>query len=391
MNQDQYAYSGKDLVLTKDLRLYIDLLSISYIELIKEIENEIDQNPFLYIKNNFFLDNNICDIDLENIEDHRINNFRHYLMSQVFLDDFNILEKAIAEMIIFNLNDDGFLNDYDGVKEFIFKNLSVFPEWIESVRKKIMALDPIGCGSLDIKEAIAWPVFNLKLHNILIKPAKKYLEKCQVETINIIPEIVFYKYEDKLMVSPINSLRNYLFINEDLIKTCDRSNHFVSKKAKKAYWFIKALEQRDNYLAIVANGIAYFQREWLLGQGPLRPLKLKQIADHVGLHQSTISRLVSHKYCQSIYGTHNLKYFFQNSIPNKNHINFHSSASVKDNIKLIIFHEDKKYPLSDQKIQNKLEKIFSIKIARRTVTKYRKDMRIMAAKYRKVSLYDSYF
>jgi RNA polymerase sigma-54 factor len=149
-----------------------------------------------------------------------------------------------------------------------------------------------------------------------------------------------------------------------------------------ASWLIKSIQQRQQTIYMVMESILKFQREFFeKGVAYLKPLILRDIAEDIDMHESTISRVTSNKYAQTPQGLFELKYFFNSSIKRVNG-NALSSISVKERIKNLIDNEDPSRPLSDIQIEVILNKA-NIDIARRTVTKYRKVLNILPSNKRK--------
>jgi len=161
-----------------------------------------------------------------------------------------------------------------------------------------------------------------------------------------------------------------------------RVKDFVSEKVQRAKTFIHSIDQRESTLvrvmrAIVKRQIEFFQR----GPMYLKPMTLKDISQDVDLHESTVSRITSSKYAQTSFGVFSLKYFFSNPIPTEGKGDY-SSTSIKEIIKELIENEGSRSHLSDQKIVDLLQKR-GIKIARRTVAKYRKELNILPSNLRR--------
>lgn len=157
----------------------------------------------------------------------------------------------------------------------------------------------------------------------------------------------------------------------------------VRKQVDQAKWLVSAIEQRQNTLLRVAKRIVHYQRDFLeFGPHYLWPLKMQQIADDLGIHVSTVSRATHEKYMQTHRGIFSLKSFFGGATANVDG-GVESRASVKQRVKEIIAQEDKKSPLSDEEIVARLKQSFGVEVARRTVTKYRKALRIPSTRQRK--------
>jgi len=161
-----------------------------------------------------------------------------------------------------------------------------------------------------------------------------------------------------------------------------RAEEYIGEKVRSALWLIKSIQQRQRTIFKVAKSIVRFQREFLdRGIEYLRPLVLRDVADDIGMHESTISRVTTNKYMQTPQGLYELKYFFNSGLSTSGG-DFVASESVKNRIKDIIEKEDPRKPLSDQKIS---EMLFgeTVNIARRTVTKYRELLRLGSSSERK--------
>jgi RNA polymerase sigma-54 factor len=155
----------------------------------------------------------------------------------------------------------------------------------------------------------------------------------------------------------------------------DVSRSYFEDKLKNAQWFLKSIEQRKKTILRVAEAILRYQRDFFF-QGPsaLKPLVLKTIAQDLGLHESTISRVTNKKYADTPFGLTELKFFFSGSIASSNGDD-HSSVSVREKLREIVRKESPEHPFSDQEIMEQLSKE-GIVIARRTVAKYRMELDI---------------
>jgi RNA polymerase sigma-54 factor len=161
----------------------------------------------------------------------------------------------------------------------------------------------------------------------------------------------------------------------------DPSKTYIKEKVRSAQWLIKSIHQRQRTIYRVVESILKHQRDWFEGKGPLHPLILKEVADDIEMHESTVSRVTSRKYMHTERGIFELKYFFNSSINTADGTNIASEA-VKDEIKRIVTGENPKKPLSDAAIV-KMLKDKDIDIARRTVAKYRDVLGILPSSRRK--------
>jgi RNA polymerase sigma-54 factor len=160
------------------------------------------------------------------------------------------------------------------------------------------------------------------------------------------------------------------------------AKHYLEDKLRSAVWLIRSIEQRRQTMSKVANSLVKFQREFFdHGLAYLKPLVLKDVADDIGMHESTVSRVTTNKYMYTEQGIFELKYFFHSSIESYGGENM-SSLTVKDRIKKLVAAEDPAKPLTDQQLVEMLA-AENIKIARRTVTKYRRELKLAPANRRK--------
>jgi RNA polymerase sigma-54 factor len=161
-----------------------------------------------------------------------------------------------------------------------------------------------------------------------------------------------------------------------------KAEEYVGDKMRAAQWLIKSIQQRQRTIFRVAKSIIKFQRDFLeRGVAGLRPLVLRDVAEDIGMHESTISRVTTNKYMQTPLGLFELKYFFNSGLSTSDGDSV-SSENVKNQIKQIIDKENPAKPLSDQKIAELLSDA-TVNIARRTVTKYREMMRIGSSSERR--------
>lgn len=176
-----------------------------------------------------------------------------------------------------------------------------------------------------------------------------------------------------------NAYREYL---KDAQKG-DGVREWVKQRLESAKWFLDALQQRQSTLERIANVIFERQKAFLdRGVEGLKPLRMQEVADEVGVHISTVSRAVSGKYAQTPRGIFALKYFFIGGTQTESG-DVQSQTSIKQRIAELVSAEDPKNPLSDEDLASKLEELAHVKIARRTVTKYRKSLSIPSSSQRK--------
>jgi RNA polymerase sigma-54 factor len=158
---------------------------------------------------------------------------------------------------------------------------------------------------------------------------------------------------------------------------------YVKKKIKQAEWFIKSLQQRQKTLYLVAKSIVDFQKEFFNGGVRcLKPLILKDVAGYIGVHESTVSRITTNKYMSTPFGVFEMKFFFTTGVGGENGESISANA-VMDCISEIIQGEDRENPLKDEEIVSLLKEKHGVRIARRTIAKYRELLHISSSRERR--------
>jgi RNA polymerase sigma-54 factor len=360
-----------------------------------------------------------------------------YLRSQLQLSDFTDDERKFAESVIGNLDDNGFL-DLRGIEreegqktpdltiDELAREVPIDPEDAECVLREMQEWDPVGICSRSLQEClrVQAEVFgyddlelqiidkhlaNLEKHNYQaiardlkvtveeVYEAVKQIQKLESrparnftdtddKTIAITPDVYVIKDGDKFVVSDNDRGVQRLYINEALTKQLlrdVRAKEFIGEKLRNAQWLIRAIEQRRKTIIRVTECIVDKQRDFFeKGVAFLKPMILRDVAETVGMHESTISRVTTNKYVHTPQGLFELKYFFNSSIRRMADEDI-ASESVKQAIKKIIDGEDKGSPLSDQQIVELLARRDGIQIARRTVAKYREMLCILSSSKRK--------
>ena len=334
-------------------------------------------------------------------------------------------ELRIAQDIIGNINDDGYL---DSPVEEIAELGRWAPDRVDAVRAVIKTFDPVGVGSLDLKEVLLAQMDNLdiedevartivtchlplieksdyaglskalnippsevKSHFDLIRsldpwPGRKFTEE---KTTYVVPDIVVTREDDEWKVTvndeglpPLRINPYYRRLLAQAMQGEAEAQRYLKDQLKKAMWFLRSLEQRRGTIFKVAQFIVAKQKEFLeKGLDYIKPLTLMEIAQDIGVHESTVGRVVANKYMTTPQGVFPLKYFFHKSLPGTYGEEV-SSLKIKDKIKKLVEGEDRANPLSDIEIGDLLERE-NLRIARRTVAKYRKQLKIEPSHIRK--------
>jgi RNA polymerase sigma-54 factor len=214
------------------------------------------------------------------------------------------------------------------------------------------------------------------------KPGRAYTDE---EPIYITPDVHIQKVGDKYFVvandDGLPKLKISDFYRVALNKG-SKAREYIQERLRSAQWLIRSIQQRQRTIVRVTESILRFQREFFeKGSAYLKPLILRDVADDIGMHESTVSRVTTNKYVHTPQGIFELKYFFNSGITRSDGDDLASEA-VKLKIKQIVASEDVKHPHSDQKIVELLREQ-NIEIARRTVAKYREQLRIQPSSKRK--------
>src|SRR6476659_5514080 len=360
-----------------------------------------------------------------------------HLMWQLSLQSDTEKSKGIGEerlrdigaAIIGNLDDDGYL--VASVEE-----IAAMGDWpvadVERALQHVQTFDPIGVAARDLQECL-WlqirhlgfegtptekivtehlrllqnhqvpeiarklgiSLDDLKEHveiirNLDPKPGSRYNPS---QSQYVIPDVYVVKVEDQyvaalneeglpqLRISP--TYRRLLDKSAGTTEANKETRDYVKDKFRSALWLIKSVDQRQKTIQKVANSIINFQREFLdHGIEYLRPLVLRDVANDIGMHESTVSRVVNNKYMHTPQGVFELKYFFHSGI-SSSYGDSVSSVTIKQRIRKIIENEDPRKPLSDSKIVSILQKE-GLMLARRTIAKYREELKIPTSNQRKV-------
>ncbi|MGV3620095.1 MAG: RNA polymerase factor sigma-54 [Archangium sp.] len=500
MELKQSLKMSQQLVMTPQLQQAIKLLQLSRMELIEQIREEMESNPLLetpddiqgdvsdkapgeasleagnleqpqmeaptpdtaqevkpenapaeidwdaYLNSYQFNEpttpSNKGNVDMEDLPSFEANMVKKEdlfdrLFDQLSGLSMNDAERRIAELIVGNLDDDGYLKlpDVDGDPLIRLCNEADVPMHVGTrMLRKIQHLDPVGCGARDLLECLLIQVQAMKepaaqLLQVMLKKHMKLLEsknlpaiareltKTEGRTVSLDEVVVASKLLTKLDPKPG---RNYsgeaaqhitpdvtvhkvgdeyhVVLNDDglsKLRVSDayrralragaldpKQKEFVQEKMRSAQWLLRSIQQRQRTIHKVTESIVKFQRDFFdKGIAHLKPLILRDVAEDIGMHESTVSRVTTAKYVNTPQGIFELKYFFNSSIARTGGDDIASEA-VKNHIKQLVGTENPKNPYSDQKIVELL-KAQGIEIARRTVAKYREVLGVLPSSKRK--------
>lgn len=459
------------LILTPQLQQAIKLLQMPQLELAQTLNNELTENPFLeeaseeseteeYLSedpNSSFVSDD-AEMPFDNLINFRVDEYfeerssdgrdlgyfssgtedqpsyelfcskkpdlDNHLLWQLRLSSADDEVRRVAEAVIGNIDDDGYLR---ATEEELSSALGVNIDIVISAIALVQGFDPPGVGARDLRECLLLQLNALNLRDAFLEKiiinnidelqkkkyasiakqhnssmddvitAVKIIEKLEprpaasfsnVETNYIAPDVFITKTDDGYQIIlnedgmprlRLNSgYRKLLLKSESLTK---EEREFLREKLRLATELIKSLDQRNRTIYRVTESILKFQREFFdMGLQCLKPLNLKDVASDINMHESTVSRVTSNKFLTCEHGVFSFRFFFSSAIRSDG--GDLSSASVKDMIKNIIAEEDYQKPLSDKMIVDMLKRQ-NINIARRTVAKYRELLKISPQNQRK--------
>jgi RNA polymerase sigma-54 factor len=350
-----------------------------------------------------------------------------HLMWQLSMQSDDPLIREIGSAIIGNLDDDGYL-------VASFDELAAMGPWsvpdVDRTLKTVQGFDPVGVAARDLQECLLLQLRHLGLEGtpterivtehlrllqnhqvpeiarklgVTIDDLKEHIEIIRnldpkpgsrynpTQSQYVIPDVYIIKVEDQyvavlnedglpqMRISPVYRR----LLDKGAAENNDETRAYVKDKFRSALWLIKSVEQRQKTIHKVANSIINFQRDFLdHGIEHLRPLVLRDVANDIGMHESTVSRVVTNKYMHTPQGVFEMKYFFHSGI-SSSYGESVSSVTIKQRIRKIIDNEDPRKPLSDSKIVSILQRE-GLVLARRTIAKYREELKIPTSNQRKV-------
>ncbi|MCA9523625.1 MAG: RNA polymerase factor sigma-54 [Myxococcales bacterium] len=346
-----------------------------------------------------------------------------HLVWQLKMSNLRRDEEEVAMSIIGNIDDDGYLSGI--TLDEIAEQCDATVDAVEDVLCLVHEFDPVGVGARDLRESLLiqaeyyYPTNHLLKR--LIRDHLEDLEKRQVPPIlkalnikpeelaklarvignmepkpgrcftseephYITPDVYVFKLGDEFVVmlneDGMPKLKISQFYRNAMGTGSQVTKDYIQNKFRSAVWLIRSIHQRQNTIRKVTESLVKFQREFFeRGVQYLRPLILRDVAEDIGMHESTVSRVTTSKYVHTPQGIFELKYFFNSKITGTYGQDL-ASESVKQKIKQLIAGEDPRHPYSDQRIAEILQEQ-NIEIARRTVAKYREMLGILSSSKRK--------
>jgi RNA polymerase sigma-54 factor len=349
-----------------------------------------------------------------------------HLLFQLHLSTSDLDLLQLGTLLIGNLDESGYLKDS---LESVGAAVGVEPQRLEEALRLIQSFEPTGVGARDLRECLLLQLESRPdqhpLAKELIRSHLTELEGRQWERLAdklgvspreiqaavgfittlepkpgrtfgtedpryITPDVYIVKVDDRFIVvlndDGLPRLRISPYYRSLLANKAGNGREvreYLEGRMRSALWLIRSIEQRQRTLYKVADSLVKFQRKFLEeGITALRPLTLKEVAEDIGMHESTVSRVTTNKYIHTPQGLFELKYFFHRGVPATGGDTV-SSLKVKDLIHKLLTAEDGTRPLSDQKIVEILRREHGVEIARRTVAKYRGQLKIPSSSRRK--------
>lgn len=419
------------MVMTTELRQAIELLQLSTYELMQFIREKAEENPFIeLIEKEHDTPINIrrTDVETANPLDYSVSNettIYDQLIEQLVDYDLTDSEKILMEYLIYNIDERGYLTVTD---EEICEQLRVSEREIYQAKNILHQLEPVGIGAVDLVECLSlqakhkYPenellitVIENHLHhiadnkldiisqevNVSLAKVKKIIKL--IQTLNprpvdeleeekidyVTPDIFVERLGESNQFSI--SLNDYylpeITLNHTYSNDCKQVKElskYVDSHIQKFQWLLKSIEQRRMTILKIMEVIVNRQHAYLSDGSPttLKALTLKEVAEEIGMHESTVSRATMNKVVQTPVGTFDLRKLFSKKLATKDGKST-SQSKVKALLVEMINNEDKQKPLSDQKISDLFKKEKKIVISRRTVAKYREELHIPSSTKRK--------
>jgi RNA polymerase sigma-54 factor len=421
------------VMMTKELSQAISLLQYSALEISSFLQEQALQNPLIDFQDRSILvqkkthrstsapGKGVSPIDMAAAKKETL---QQHLLAQLSFMPIPPSQKAIVVYIINSLNDNGYLQE--GIRD-IGSALNKGAEEVEQALRIVQQLEPVGVGARSLQEClliqlqrkgICTPLMETILMEFFEEFAYKKWDKVakrlsvtlrdiqdiydEVVLLNprpglqfgsdqekfIIPDYVVQKEKGQIVLKANDELNIQVKLNEEYKGVLHNKQNpelfsYLQEKYRELQWILKGLNNRKHTLDQVMQAIFHYQYLFFeMGPAYLKPLTMKELAEQVEVHESTVSRAIKNKYVQTPFGTFEMKSFFTNSIQSHDKQEL-SSSYVKTLIKQLVDQENKQKPLSDQQISKKLEEEHEIIVSRRTVAKYREELQILSSSKRK--------
>ena len=363
------------------------------------------------------------------IADTSSDSLREHLLWQINLSHFSDVDAAIAEAIVYGLDEDGYLHDsIEDVRTSLAPELLVEEDEILAVLHRVQRLEPVGIATRDASECIRVQLFSLpsdtEAKDLALRISRDYLDyvaRHDIEQLRkrtgaseeaiakaleliqsleprpgsrydnrrdeyLVPDVYVTRIDDewRVTLNPENDpgLRLNKYYIDLLRKSGGKDAEYLKGRLQEARWLMSSLELRNQTLLRVSQSIVGFQEEFLeQGEMYMKPLVLKEISEAIGVHESTVSRATTRKYMLTPRGLFELKYFFSSHVRTDRGGTI-SATAVKARLHMLLENEPESSPLSDQDLSGLLRQT-GILVARRTVAKYRESLGIGSSNERR--------
>jgi len=425
------------LRLTPQMRLAISLLQMPLVKLKEYVKQQVEENPLLEIE---ITETHPKEIEFDlnytsNEDEEEQQNYREslitkpatlteHLLRQLHLFAESDNEHKIGEVMITNIDENGYLKS--SIKEIAKSAQATLPE-VEKVLSLVQTFDPIGVGARDLRECLLLqikakgeenslvgqiidkylPCLERKRFEFIAKKLKVSMERIKEaikeianlepkpgrsfnteRAVRLIPDAILKRNNDMYEVMLNDCELPSLNLNpkyKRMLKQKDvteDTKEYLKERLKAAKFLINAIDKRRETIQRVTEAIVYIQKDFLdNGMQNLKPMTLSQIANLVDKHKSTVSRTVNNKYLQTPDGIFELRHFLNSGLKQENG-EFYSSKAIKSKIKELIEKENKETPLTDQQVVNHFKQE-GISISRRTIAKYRHQLKVLSSQSRK--------
>jgi RNA polymerase sigma-54 factor len=416
--------------LSSTLKSWLPVLQANITDLEEIMEKFKEDNPLLDVKNGYEKDYDMnqfykrkrgsvsSNSSTDNIDKLNFTKESVYdkVLSQIKEPYFpTIKSQKIAFRIIEDLDHEGF---FDGDMSEIAAEFDIFEDEVEKIRQRFAYVEPFGIAALDISECFMFQLCNVDdIHDTTYSTLSTLIENFKdiykfvklpnfnealdiFKTFKTVP-FLEYKEDDRVIIpdvyitiqenietkqKEINAIINdeyYPIVGVDVLGQSE-DDDFIKQKIKEAKDVAESLNMRKSTIARIAQMIIEYQYDFFFG-GEIKPMKLKDLADELEHNQSTISRAISNKYLECNRGIFPIKQFFSTALnTSQDKQSDTSNSTIKSFIQEIIANENRKKPLSDDKILEQVKNKFSsIEIVRRTISKYRQQLNIGSSSERK--------
>lgn len=421
----------QNLIMTQELRQSINILAYDNLELLDYMNKQLEENPILEIdridsdgENMDYSTSSSWDFNLDGLSDGNEISLLDYLEEQISYLDLSREERAISIYLVGNIDDRGYL-DLD--EEEFFDKTGLSERDFSKSLAIVQSLEPVGIGARNLQESFK---IQLQRSGRLDEKYREFIDSHLLElpdfgreTISEKLDISIEKLEEMIdglsLLEPypgrnfgVKDQTNYtiadiiitrrgeefkielndnfipeIYINPYYQKILARSKNpeeieYIKEKIEAANWLIRSIESRRNTIVKVVKSILKYQYDFFHKNiDYLLPLRLKDVARDIDMHESTVSRVVRNKYLQTDFGVYGLNHFFNSALKTKKGLI--SSYDTKNIIKGIVDNEEKNRPYSDQEIKEILYRDMEIRISRRTVAKYRLELGLPSSYERK--------